>query len=461
MNAPVLLVSNDSALATRLSLALSVTMQRPQDAPALWRRDNSTLRAARAVVVAVRDGDDAAALVAAAWDAGYAGRIVVVSTQTPALTATAASAGKLHMLGLPLSLPDLLAAVDRPQVREAAGNDDVAEPLRNDDGDAEPEHSPRDVHAARDRGAASAARSSSTPDEVAHPAAAHDIETHVAPMHAGTAMVSSTAEAATPPTASRDTATSEAGPVSDASPARTDVIVLPETDPVPVQSRQSAPDVAAAPPEGDERRRLPLDRTSASADTAPDLPIFNGMRQTTVVDERTDDPLSHDRRASHYVRALLPLVDGLPSTSGAAGAVLSRAMDAVHAVAGAVLLPDGDDWRVAAGAGLRSLEWRLLLPRAHWVVQTVALQHRALIVDDSDTARGRLSPLPLSHLPHLALVPVLPVDGILVVSRADVFTDRDLPPLLDAQGAATDRVQDALRARELARALDPLRDLPE
>jgi hypothetical protein len=174
----------------------------------------------------------------------------------------------------------------------------------------------------------------------------------------------------------------------------------------------------------------------------------------------TSDPLTYDRRAVEYARALIALVDELPSTSGAAGVVLSRVMAAVDAIEGAVLLSDGVEWRVAAGAGLRPLEWRLQLPDRHWVIDTVVRGNTAIVVDDTDVVRGRLSPLPLSRAEHLLIAPLGRVAALVVVSKPTPFAKNDVDRLQFLPQDALDRLADSLRVRSLARLLDPLRDLP-
>jgi hypothetical protein len=172
------------------------------------------------------------------------------------------------------------------------------------------------------------------------------------------------------------------------------------------------------------------------------------------------DPLDYDRRAVDLARSLLPLTEDLPSTSGAAGAVLTRAMSVTGSDAGAVLLSDGLEWRVSAGAGLRPLEWRLQLHETHWVVETVARDNRVIIVDGSDAVRGRLSPMPLSSRSHLMVAPMGRAPGIIVLARDEPFQRTDIDKLGLIPVAAFEHVADSLHVRALARALDGLRDLP-
>jgi hypothetical protein len=197
--------------------------------------------------------------------------------------------------------------------------------------------------------------------------------------------------------------------------------------------------------------------------------IWDGQRQATETPAATltrarpaplGDPLQYDRRATDLVRALLPLTEALPSTSGAAGVVLTLALTLAAADAGAVIISDGFEWRVAAGAGLRPLEWRLQLPESHWVIETVYRGDRILLVSDSDAVRGRLAPLPLSAHRHLLIMSLRRAPAILVLARGLAFGDEDLKRLGTMSATDLDHVADSLQVRALARALDPLRDLP-
>ncbi|MDQ1703160.1 MAG: hypothetical protein QOF57_2412 [Frankiaceae bacterium] len=172
------------------------------------------------------------------------------------------------------------------------------------------------------------------------------------------------------------------------------------------------------------------------------------------------DPLAYDRHAVELARTLLTVTESLPSTSGAAGLVLARAMLVTAADAGAVMLSDGMEWRVAAGAGLRPLEWRLQLHESHWVVENVARANRVVVVGDTDSVRGRLSPLPLSSAKHLMIAPLRRAPGVIVLTRAEAFGKDDVQRLDDLPSSVFEHIADSLHVRALARALDPLRDLP-
>lgn len=182
------------------------------------------------------------------------------------------------------------------------------------------------------------------------------------------------------------------------------------------------------------------------------------QRSAPAVD-LTGDPLLYDGRAVDLARLLLAMTDSLPSTSGAAGQVLKTGMELVSADAGAVLLSDGLQWRVAAGAGLRPLEWRLELPETHWVVETIARGVRILLVGDSDPVRGRLAPMPLSARPHLLVAPLRRAPGIMILARERPFGPADADRIAGLPLRSYDHVADSLHVRALARALDPLRDL--
>jgi hypothetical protein len=249
----------------------------------------------------------------------------------------------------------------------------------------------------------------------------------------------------------------QAAPVIGSTPeAVPRVIVLPDS--------VMTPEVR---PAASRDARLDAEPPSLSAPVASDTPpvlspntSLIGTRLRLAQRIATRDPLDYDRRAVDLARNLLPLTEDLPSTSGAAGAVLTRAMSVTGSDAGAVLLSDGLDWRVSAGAGLRPLEWRLQLPETHWVIETVARDNRVLIVDGTDAVRGRLSPMPLSSRSHLMVAPLGRAPGLIVLARDQAFEPTDIESLANIPVSAFDHVADSLHVRALARALDALRDLP-
>ncbi|HVN50266.1 MAG TPA: hypothetical protein VMT43_02475, partial [Acidimicrobiales bacterium] len=130
--------------------------------------------------------------------------------------------------------------------------------------------------------------------------------------------------------------------------------------------------------------------------------------------------------------------------------------------AAAVLVPDGTQWRVAGGVGLRPLERRLLLDTSHWLVSEIAVGGRALLIEDTDIVRPRLAGAPLAAWRHLLAVPVPGIRAAVVLARSQEaarFTERDLAAVVPVVAEAGPLLMAALQMRELARVLAPLRDL--
>jgi hypothetical protein len=275
------------------------------------------------------------------------------------------------------------------------------------------------------------------------------------------------------------TPVADAGADADAAPTNESDVATIAPQPEPRDAGPASPwgirtiDVVLPTVQVDSDERIPDERIDivlpvSAAVRLPDSPAEIALSRM-LIDARTpmrrgptmtSDPLTYDRRAVDFARALVALVDELPSTSGAAGVVLSRVMATVGATEGAVLLSDGLEWRVAAGAGLRPLEWRLQLPDRHWVIDTVVRSNTALVVDDTDAVRGRLSPLPLSRADHLLVAPLGRVAALAVVSKPTPFAKLDVDRLQFLPQEVLDRLADSLHVRSLARALDPLRDMP-
>ncbi|GAB3263055.1 hypothetical protein [Kineosporia babensis] len=137
--------------------------------------------------------------------------------------------------------------------------------------------------------------------------------------------------------------------------------------------------------------------------------------------------------------------------------VLERA----SADAAAVLVPDGEIWRVSGGVGLRPMERRLELTAAHWLITEVGGAGRAILVDDTDIVRQQLAGAPLAAWRHLMAVPVPDVRVIVVLARKEegqAFTGSDLiavhPPVRDSAVL----LAQAIETRRLARALSSLRE---
>lgn len=104
---------------------------------------------------------------------------------------------------------------------------------------------------------------------------------------------------------------------------------------------------------------------------------------------------------------------------------VGRAMAAVDGTAGALIVRDAEVWRTAGGLALRPREWIVELHADSWLIDLVAQQQRAIIVEDTDIARQRLVNVPLSRCRNLLAVPVAAIQGALLVARDDEPFDTD------------------------------------
>ncbi|MFZ0324567.1 MAG: GAF domain-containing protein, partial [Actinomycetes bacterium] len=160
------------------------------------------------------------------------------------------------------------------------------------------------------------------------------------------------------------------------------------------------------------------------------------------------------------VAALLPLRDQLYGLAETADVVVADALTRLRVDGAALMVPDGDAWRVAAGHGLRPLEVRYQLTADSWLVQRVAEDSRGVIVEGSDIARHALRGAPLASRRHLLAVPVPMVGAILVLARDDdpSFDETDLAQLAALAREAGPLLQEAINLRALARVLEPMQD---
>lgn len=156
------------------------------------------------------------------------------------------------------------------------------------------------------------------------------------------------------------------------------------------------------------------------------------------------------------VAALVHRVGELSGLDECAGVAVDELADRTGAEATVCLLPDGDEWRVAGGRGLRPPENRLRLPADHWLVLHVATDGEALVVDEPEIT---LAGAPLASWAHVLAVPVPGLRGVLVAARAqEPFTEDALGAASGVAAEAAALLADAVAVRELARALAPYAD---
>jgi hypothetical protein len=166
--------------------------------------------------------------------------------------------------------------------------------------------------------------------------------------------------------------------------------------------------------------------------------------------------------ALELVRALATRASDLTGVPETADIVVDEAVVRSRSEAGALLVRDGEIWRVAAGAGLRPLEHRFQLAPEHWLISEVATQGHALIIDESDVARHNLFGAPLANWEHLLIAPVPDGGAILLLARhGDGYEELELTQLSALADEAAPLITAAVDSRELARLLEELRDLPD
>jgi outer membrane biosynthesis protein TonB len=142
-----------------------------------------------------------------------------------------------------------------------------------------------------------------------------------------------------------------------------------------------------------------------------------------------------------------------------ADVVVLELAERTAAEAAAVLLPDGAAWRVAGGHNLRPLEHRIQLDAGSWLVETIAIGGRGLIIEGSDIGRQRLSGSPLASWTHLLAAPLPGLRGVLLAARsAGPFDEAALTAAVALAEEAVPLLQEGMELRTLARQLSAYTD---
>jgi hypothetical protein len=166
--------------------------------------------------------------------------------------------------------------------------------------------------------------------------------------------------------------------------------------------------------------------------------------------------------------------DRLVRTLTSRSTKLSRVSDVVHSLLGeiveltsadaaAALVPDGNQWRVIGGAGLRTAEQNLVLGAGHWFIADIALAGQAILIEDTDAVRLRVSGAPLAGWRHLMAVPIPEARTTILLARGDhaaTFHDQDLAAVVGPVRRTASPLAEALLTRDLARVLGPLQEFP-
>ena len=163
--------------------------------------------------------------------------------------------------------------------------------------------------------------------------------------------------------------------------------------------------------------------------------------------------------AIDLVRDLIPLVGRLSRLFEVAEMTRVRCCSVVQCDASAVLVPDGEVWRVAASDRLRPLEERVQVAATHWLVTEVVGKGHGLLFEDTDVARTKLSGAPLASWPNLLAMPIPDVDAVVLLARREKpFRRADLTAARQSLGAAPHQLREAVDIRHLARSLSQFTD---
>jgi hypothetical protein len=192
------------------------------------------------------------------------------------------------------------------------------------------------------------------------------------------------------------------------------------------------------------------DGQPSPAATVPEVPA--APSPVALPSQRSTDVYDHVRQLA----AAAPQLRGLQDV---AEDLLQAAIDAVSSQAGAVLVPDGEYWRVAAGLEVRHVEWRLALPADSWVIDETVGQRHGVIVEGTDIARQRLSGVPLASWDHLIVAAAPNSDVVLLLAREEpAYTDDDMRGLQATGEKFTKSLRDSIELRELSRSLQRFTD---
>ena len=172
-------------------------------------------------------------------------------------------------------------------------------------------------------------------------------------------------------------------------------------------------------------------RHAASAESEPQAPLRLDASEPPTVQPVPEPQAAPGRDREDPVHILLGQVDALYTLDETASVIVDDAVIQGMADAGALLIPDGELWRVGAGVAIRPLEYRLQLTQESWLIENVAGAGKGTIIEDSDVARQNLRGAPLASRPHLLAVPVPGIHAVLLLARDsdEPFTEQTLGSL--------------------------------
>lgn len=212
---------------------------------------------------------------------------------------------------------------------------------------------------------------------------------------------------------------------------------------------------------GAVRTLLPVDDDAPRSEAL----IADASDQMATVDAAVSamaDIVRDTRSTTAVLRAMSRIAAESFTLSDVADITAAAAADSLGGQACALLLPDGDRWRVSGSFGLRPTETRLTLESDHWLVRDLMQSRRGAIIDNSDVARARLVNAPLASYDQLLVASELGTQALLMLGRREeAFTEDDLDGARAVLDEASAPVAEALAIRRLSRDLLRFIDIPD
>ena len=183
--------------------------------------------------------------------------------------------------------------------------------------------------------------------------------------------------------------------------------------------------------------------------------------EAVIIDLRAEEDEVEPVDVPAAVRTVLGHAERVYGVPESAAVVLAEARRRVRADAAALLVADGERWRLAATEDVGDAERGEVLLPSSWLASTMGTARRGLVVEHSDLARERLQGAPLARRRHLLISPVWPAPVVLLLARSEDpdFAEDDVTALVSLAEEAGPLLAAALDARALARTLTPLRDI--
>ena len=371
-------------------------------------------RVADAVVLELSDAVAAESAVLRLRSEGLGLPVLVVSNATPGWDTTAAHVGPgALVLPLPISLPKLTSALD---ALIAEGPVEIAPPPQNEE------------------------------ELLSAVAASVGLSiTETGTVVQGSPSARAPAAAEPEEEVAEEAAEPEEEVAEEAEPAAAE----PDEEPEPPEESEPVAKPAPKPPKA---------VAPAREAPAPERPLTDRLARAATARPPTPAP----RAAESHVAVMLEWAHDLTGVAECAEVVVAELAERIGADAAALLLPDGAEWRVAGGTGLRPLEYRVRLADDHWLIKNVVLTGDGLLAEDSDAARDELIGAPLASWTRVLAAPVLEVRGLFLAARsAEPFGPDSLARAFAVGTEAAPLLVDALAVRELARALTPYTELDD